>query len=154
MSKAQMSHGTVKPVLTTTFLKLPPVLIDHVVVLPQVFRPNLSLCSEHLYNTTNNHLNDVPGFLLPAYNDHRTVLFLEVIVNSQDIFVLKLFIAALQGGFIQSHTYDKQYVEKIFRLLKVATILILYKNFLRFSENQDTEFELGPTYFNFPCTGN
>ena len=28
------AHSTVKPVLTTTFLKRPPVLSDHVVVLP------------------------------------------------------------------------------------------------------------------------
>ena len=58
---------TVKPVSTTTFLKRPPVLNDHVVVLPQVFRSNFSLCSGHLYNVTNEHLNDVPGFLLPTY---------------------------------------------------------------------------------------
>ena len=63
---------TVKPILTTTFLKWPPVLNDNVVVLPQVFRPNISLYSDDLYNTTNDHLNDVPGFLLPAYNEHCT----------------------------------------------------------------------------------
>ena len=63
---------TVKPVLTNTFLKRPPVLNNHVVVLPQVFRSNISLYSDPLYNATNNHLNDVPGFLLTAYNDHCT----------------------------------------------------------------------------------
>ena len=35
--------NTVKPVLTTTFLKRPPVLNDHAVVLPYVFRSNFSL---------------------------------------------------------------------------------------------------------------
>ena len=52
---------TVKPVLTTTFLKPPPVLNDHVVV-PSLFRSNFSLYSDHPYNATNDHLNDVPGF--------------------------------------------------------------------------------------------
>ena len=37
------------------FLKQPPVLNDHVVVLPQVFRSNFSLCSDHMYNMTNDH---------------------------------------------------------------------------------------------------
>ena len=64
--------ATVKPVLTNTFLKRPPVLNDHVVVFPQVFRLNISLYRDHLYNATNDHLHDVPGFLLPAYNDHCT----------------------------------------------------------------------------------
>ena len=63
---------TVKPVLTNTFLKWPSVLNNHVVVLPQVFRSNVSLYSDQLYNATNDHLNDVPDFLLPAYNDHCT----------------------------------------------------------------------------------
>ena len=61
-----------KPVLTTTFLKKPYVRNDHVVVLPKVFRSNFSLQSNHLYSATNDHLNDVPGFLLPAFNDHCT----------------------------------------------------------------------------------
>ena len=62
----------VKLVLTTTFLKRPPVLNDHIVVLPLVYRSNLSLYSEHLYNAANDHLNDVSGILLRAYNDHCT----------------------------------------------------------------------------------
>ena len=68
----------VKPVLKTTFLKRPTVLNDHVVVLPNVFRSKVSLYSDHLYNVTNYHLNDAPG--------------IEVMTNSQDILVLKLFI--------------------------------------------------------------
>ena len=60
---------TVKPALTTTFLKWPPVLNDHAVVLPYLFRSNFSLYSDQLYNATNDHLNDFPGFLLPEYND-------------------------------------------------------------------------------------
>ena len=59
---------TVKLVLTTAFLKQPPVLNNHVVV----FRSNFSLYSDHLYNVTNDHLNDVPGILLPACSDHCT----------------------------------------------------------------------------------
>ena len=50
---------TIKPVLTTTLLKQPPVLNDHVVVL---LRSNFALYSNHLYNATNDHLNDVPCF--------------------------------------------------------------------------------------------
>ena len=57
---------TFKLTLTTTFLKWPPVLNDHAVVLPYIFRSNFSLYSNHLYNVTNDHLNDVPGFLLPV----------------------------------------------------------------------------------------
>ena len=54
--------ATVKPVLTNTFLKRPPVLNDHVVVFPQVLKSNFSLCSDHLYNATSDHSNDIPGF--------------------------------------------------------------------------------------------
>ena len=65
--------STVKLVLTTTFLKQPPALNDHVLTIwPYVFRSNFSLYSDHLYSATSDHLNDVPGFLLPAYNDHCT----------------------------------------------------------------------------------
>ena len=74
--------------LNNHLLKPPPVLNEHVVVLPYLFRLNLSLYSDHLYNTPSDHLNDVPGFLLPLHK----MLNLEVIINSQDIFVLKLFI--------------------------------------------------------------
>ena len=43
LSKASGPDCTVKPVLTTIFLKRPPVLNDHVVVLAQVFRSNISI---------------------------------------------------------------------------------------------------------------
>ena len=35
-----------------------------------------SLYSDHLYNATNHHLNDVPGFLLFEYNNHCTKVFI------------------------------------------------------------------------------
>ena len=57
-------HYTVKPVLMITFLKQPPVLNEHVVVLPSGYRSNFSLYSDQLYNATNDHLNDVSGILL------------------------------------------------------------------------------------------
>ena len=76
-TKILSSSITVKSVLTTTFLKQPPVLNCHVVVFPQVFRSNFSLYSDHLCNATNDHLNDVPGFLLPAYNNHCTKCLLQ-----------------------------------------------------------------------------
>ena len=37
---------------------------------------------------------------------------------------------------------------------RLSLFSILYNNFLRFSENRDKEFKLGPTYFNVPHTGN
>ena len=80
--------ATVKPVLTNTFLKRPPVLNDQVVVFPQVFRSNFSLYSDHLYNATSDHSNDIPGFLLPAYNNHCTKGLFQKSRNSQDIFIL------------------------------------------------------------------
>ena len=91
--KMELYVCTVKPILRTTFLNQPPVLNNHIVIFPQVFRSNFSLYSDHLYNATNDHLNDIPGLLLLAHNPHCTkYFFLEVIRNSQDIFVLKLFI--------------------------------------------------------------
>ena len=78
---ANSSVNTVKPVLTTTFIKRPPILNDHIAVLPYDFWSNFSLYSDHLYNVTNDHLNDISGFLSPAYNDHCTVFIQEVIIN-------------------------------------------------------------------------
>ena len=81
---------------------------------------------------TNNHLNDDPGFLLPAYNYHCTKC-LEVIITSQEILILKLFIVVLsQHSFLfqmKIHT-DLFLSSMIFVLRKTEVLAIIHRSSL------------------------
>ena len=62
-------------------------------------------------------------------------------------------IAAPQGGFIAQHVWEIV-CRKNFTIFKGLLASILYNDFLKFSENRDKEFKLGPTYLNVPRAGN
>ena len=54
------------------------------------------------------------------------------------------------GGFVAPHIWEIVGSKNFQRL---PLFSMLYNDFRKFSENWDKEFKLGPTYFNFPGTG-